>query len=71
VIAASAGTINVDGREYPVENIRTVDQAVPQLAAHMRARGFNAYGYVQCPSGEAVAYRSVKLGTWHIVQRVR
>lgn len=65
-------TITVDGRSYPIENVHPLEEITPQLAQHMKARGFNAYGYVTFPrGGNAIAYRAAKNGAWHLVTRVR
>jgi hypothetical protein len=53
------GTINIDGRVYAVKDVHPLEQITPQLAAHMKARGFDAYGYVNFPrGGNAIAYRA-------------
>lgn len=65
-------TITVEGRQYQVERVAELAAITPQLAAHMKARGFDAYGYVNFPrGGNAVAYRLARTGGWHIVTRVR
>lgn len=68
---ATRDTITVDGRVHAVDNVRLVAEVDPQLATHMKARGFDAYGFVRIPSGEAIAYRLAGGGSWCIVQRVR
>jgi hypothetical protein len=68
----TGNTITVDGRVYTVENVHPIEEITPQLASHMQARGFNAYGYVSFPrGGNAIAYRAAQTGAWHLVQRVR
>lgn len=64
-------TIDVEGRNYAVADIHRIGDIQPQLAAHMKARGFDAYGFVTFPRGRkgAVAYRASETGCWHIVGR--
>lgn len=71
-MSSTGNNITVEGRVYAVESVHQLAEITPQLAAHMKARGFDAYGYVTFPrGGNAVAYRAAKGGAWHIVQRVR
>ncbi len=64
--------ITVDGRSYQVENVHELAEITPQLAQHMKVRGFDAYGFVNFPrGGNAIAYRHAAYRTWHIVVKVR
>lgn len=63
--------IIIQGARHRVELVIELAQITPQLAAHMKARGFDAYGYVDAePGTTAVAYRSAAAGTWHVVERI-
>lgn len=61
-------TIVVQGQRYPVSDVHELCTVPAQLAAHMKARGFDAYGTVSLPRARAaIAYRATKTRTWHVV----
>lgn len=63
---------NIDGRLYPVADLHELAEISPCLAQHMKARGFDAYGYVKFPrGGNAIVYRHAASRVWHVVVRVR
>lgn len=68
-----SNTMTVGGQTYTVERVAELGTIEPQLAQLMKARGFNAYGYVNIPGwpGDAVVYRAERNGAWQIVPRVR
>lgn len=64
-------TIRIQGRAHQVLDIAELETIPAQLARLMKARGFNAYGYVRIDgAGDRIpVYRAATTGAWQILHR--